>query len=1375
MSDGIGRELLLSAIRIGDQSVWSVFHELAQIEEPERRRILRPHAEAGFIPGLDDPEMAIRRRLEEALGPLTLFEIGLEIDVLTADDLPPVELPDLETLIESNAFLRYSNAYLYFGIRLLAGRLSRPDFMGGSRPCGSPQFGNRQEFALEFPPPIPHTVAVEEALARFVQQKNSEDTREALKFLDDFVSDKEPELLERWLRGLGPETDTGTARRFIRIAEGLTDWAIARSNFYLTLQPPPSPPPATYGEGPIAEMGPDRPTGGWAATNPVAGRFGLADVYWIARLLRADVSSNASVTYGHRSWLDLLAQQARLQGDMDREQSLRKAQEVLRSVFDFTCDLVQNAFEIVDEKEGKWFQPELHTELPGTTAAWRQTFDEELEEIELQRLRRTFRESAIQACQAARAPLQNDGWSQRIKTGQQPRNIIGLAFSGGGIRSATFNLGVIQGLQEFDLLRYVDYLSTVSGGGFIGSWLIANVKLTSHWLGRLTNWQASMAHLRRYSNYLAPSAGLLSADTWTMWGIWLRNASLIQLTGATWLAAILLAALAGQSLFRLAGEGPAVLLESVPASCVLVAVMAVPVVWTLLSNLNPKRKPGTQAASAGLVQGLAVLPSWIGSFLIAAILWGDATGRSVTGHSFANLSSYSEILRSAWAPWESLLLLAWIALSLIAAVTTARRRWHALWIGTATTATLYMLLCAIMFLFRRWSLELYRFDWYAFIFGPTLVLAVLALSLVLFIGFCGRNSREWIREWWTRFGAWLGIYGVFYLAATMSAVLGPLWVLSLLGFSPNIGAGTVAGWIGTVLAGLFAGNSSKTNGNGAQSKAPWLELLGKSAGSLFIIGGVLLVATTVYALMVNVGTKDLVSAAQYWKALNRIPLTALLAALAIALLFGSVFSWFFEINIFGLNQFYRNRLVRCYLGATRWAPGLRKPQPFTGFDGQDDMKLSNLAVDFRGPFPILNCSLNLGGSSDLALHTRHSASFTLTPLRCGSDRPRIGYAPTRKGDQEFGGGIMLGQAVAISGAAASPNMGYNTSPLVAFLLTMFNVRLGWWFPNPGKGQWYYGGLRFSLYYLMKELFGLAGENNLFVNVSDGGHFENLGVYELVRRRCKVIIASDAECDNALQFGSLGNLIRVCETDFGAKIDIDVNLIRLQKEGRSLAHCTVGTITYSNGSLGYLIYLKASTTGDEDVGVAQYRSQHPSFPHETTADQFFTESQFESYRRLGQHVVRHALRGIRPSSHPVEIAEKLYDVWAPAGVSNDAFIAHTKTLDRIWERFRQSTGLSELMNQLMGDRSATRCHATNEDVCACLELLQLTENVFLDLRLDDFWEHPDNRGWAMLFMGWARSSIFQAVWKQTRRTFGIRFEYFCEERLGLEREQPIARV
>jgi hypothetical protein len=144
---------------------------------------------------------------------------------------------------------------------------------------------------------------------------------------------------------------------------------------------------------------------------------------------------------------------------------------------------------------------------------------------------------------------------------------------------------------------------------------------------------------------------------------------------------------------------------------------------------------------------------------------------------------------------------------------------------------------------------------------------------------------------------------------------------------------------------------------------------------------------------------------------------------------------------------------------------------------------------------------------------------------------------------------------------------------------------------------------------------------------------------------------------------------------------------------------------------------------------------------------------------------------------VVLASKLFDLWAPAGFSNEVFVRHAKTLDRIWDRFRTSPGLTSLLHELTADMPTPRRAntPTDEELCACLELLQLMENVFIDLRLDDFWEHPDNRGWAMLFTMWAKSPTFRASWGSQRRIFGIRFEYFCGERLGLQMDRPVVRV
>jgi hypothetical protein len=215
--------------------------------------------------------------------------------------------------------------------------------------------------------------------------------------------------------------------------------------------------------------------------------------------------------------------------------------------------------------------------------------------------------------------------------------------------------------------------------------------------------------------------------------------------------------------------------------------------------------------------------------------------------------------------------------------------------------------------------------------------------------------------------------------------------------------------------------------------------------------------------------------------------------------------------------------------------------------------------------------------------------------------------------------------------------------VIAFLLTLFNVRLGWWFPNPGKVGDGSMSPHFSLRYLSAELFGGASDKSSFVMVSDGGHFENLAAYELIRRRCRVIVISDGECDDQYTFGGLGTLIRVCEVDFACQIAIDVDDLRRGTGGPewSKRRFAVGDITYEDGSTGTLIYLKASMTGKEDTSVRQYKSSSPTFPHESTSDQFYGEDQFESYRHLGRDIGYEVFGAYASEPTLVSVAEKLH--------------------------------------------------------------------------------------------------------------------------------------
>jgi hypothetical protein len=151
--------------------------------------------------------------------------------------------------------------------------------------------------------------------------------------------------------------------------------------------------------------------------------------------------------------------------------------------------------------------------------------------------------------------------------------------------------------------------------------------------------------------------------------------------------------------------------------------------------------------------------------------------------------------------------------------------------------------------------------------------------------------------------------------------------------------------------------------------------------------------------------------------------------------------------------------------------------------------------------------------------------------------------------------------------------------------------------------------------------GRTNTSNEFVCLSDGGHFDNMGLYEMIRRRCGVVLVCDGEQDEAFSCEGLANAIRRCRIDFGAEISININDIALHDGRMSKKHYAVGTICYSGEKepSGTIIYVKASITGNEPVDVKEYALKNEAFPHQSTGDQFFDEQQFESYRKLGMYI------------------------------------------------------------------------------------------------------------------------------------------------------------
>ena len=323
---------------------------------------------------------------------------------------------------------------------------------------------------------------------------------------------------------------------------------------------------------------------------------------------------------------------------------------------------------------------------------------------------------------------------------------------------------------------------------------------------------------------------------------------------------------------------------------------------------------------------------------------------------------------------------------------------------------------------------------------------------------------------------------------------------------------------------------------------------------------------------------------------------------------------FINVNRNSAHGFYRDRISEAFV---------IKPDPrgSGAVVNNDSQKLSTLGgPESIAPYHLINCTLNLGGMTAPATIGRACDFFLFSKRYVGSERTTYwNTAELERRDPH----LDLATAMAISGAAAAPNMGTSTAKPVRFMLALLNVRLDYWLPNPAMmaGSWL---KRLRLHgsigprYLWREALGRIDASGPFLNLSDGFHIENLGIYELLRRRCRLIVALDSGADPDLTFDDLLLLIMRARIDMGIEIQIDLATIRRNGAGFSGSHVAVGRVRYADGD-GWLVYVKASLTDDEDELIHDYWRRVPPFPHQSTANQFFDERQFEMYRALGEHV------------------------------------------------------------------------------------------------------------------------------------------------------------
>jgi hypothetical protein len=889
---------------------------------------------------------------------------------------------------------------------------------------------------------------------------------------------------------------------------------------------------------------------------------------------------------------------------------------------------------------------------------------------------------------------------------------VGVGLSGGGIRSATFSLGVFQALAaRGGLLRRIDFLSTVSGGGYFGSFfgrLLSRdfVKTADdvESILREDDKPQIVRYLRENGRYMAPNG---AGDALFAGAVVIRNLVAVQLVLAVFVTTLFLAL---QVVRAVLAQGGAKRLESLASGEILwwsPWILAAPVVFGLIAFplgwaywlIEPRRQAAQKQRG-----DRSDIPPWtaVALVLVTSLL--------------LTIANRGEEIRF-WAPWAFILL------------------------ASLLTLAFWQLAARLPFpkeLSRRFVVEeggdegreidrdLYQHFALRNRLSLWLTWALTATAALLLFGLIDSFGQ-------TFYGVLL--HGTGYVVTLLASIASTLMV-------------------GSGLAQRLAALTSK-GPTGPRAKLPLAKVAGVAALLLAFLLLVTLdaashaVAWNLYrpasapsgllpqkpqqqwsAKLPSSGSEDqdlrvtvATGAAQEPEGAN-VPvrterdLLVTLAGLAIGFFFSLLLgqTWPF-INRSSQASFYSTRLTRAYLGASnpgRWRDGLS----VTDVLRDDDYDLARYwppPTHNAAPLHLINVTINetVDGRSQVQQQDRKGVGMALGPCGLsagvehhavvplgnpGADLDPTGLAvrvypeadardpgkPYRVFEYPFDGAkpvytgeeLSLGTWVGISAAAFTTGLGMGTSLGLSFFAGLFNVRLGrWWDAGIDLGQrkkvrtkpgvfveqWLARLFPVQVLFVDELLARFHGTARRHWYLSDGGHFENMGGYELLRRRLPFLVIVDGEQDEAYTFGGLANLVRKARLDFGAEItflDEDQldekvqgparrvlgtleqmrrgtwevepspagkglrgTLEDVDAAGHSLVHAALARVTYRSPQTdpSYLLYIKPTLTLDEPVDLAEYHRAHPAFPHEPTLDQFFDEAQWESYRRLGHHI------------------------------------------------------------------------------------------------------------------------------------------------------------
>jgi Patatin-like phospholipase len=813
-----------------------------------------------------------------------------------------------------------------------------------------------------------------------------------------------------------------------------------------------------------------------------------------------------------------------------------------------------------------------------------------------------FCDELAEVCPEIRLPPPEQRDPERVTKAvdTSPTEISALCLSGGGIRSASFALGILQTLAKFELLGQFHYLSTVSGGGYIGSWLStwrclkSDRKVFSD-LNKLSSQQAcdpdEIAGIRRDSNYITPRLGLLSADTWTVLTLYFRNLIL------NWL--IFVPFFVGCLLFPDWWEAVLCWFERFPTHEIHYGVIGLGgalLLTGLTVAIYGRFRMQGEWLSRGRFLRWVLAPLVLSTMCFCiAVPTLDLTTGSLENSMGLGLSFGVGIYFIAW-------LIGRVALS--PSPDSIDSHELVAWVLSGGVVG-FLVGCGVFAAaHNHWLRE-------TAVLGISACVSAYLIGDILYVGASSFRVRgDLDREWLARASGWLGAVAVLW-SVTAALVLYGLDLLEAAGSIGHRWTTAVGGVAGLVT--LILGSSEKTGANPAAQALKRLSVqqIASIAAVVFaVVLAVLLAGLGQWAIQTLESSVRNPPWAQSFPLVELGLLVTLIAA-------AFVFSFFVNVNRFSLHSLYRNRISRAFIGSARATE--REPDPFTGFDPKDNVCLAKVVPQTnRGRlFHVINATLNVVSPKNTAWQQRKAESFVFTRLGCGN--PIVGFRPTNAYAKGKGSdGITLATAMAISGAAVSPNQGYNSSPLIGLLLMLFNVRLGWWLGNPKSDVYNCEGPKFGITPALRELAGATTDTGTWIYLSDGGHFENLGLYEMIRRRCRFVLVSDAGCDPKFTFDDLGNAVRKICIDQGVRICFKTfELKPRQTPPTPGVRYAIGSIVYPGDARpGWLLYIKPTYQGTESLDVCNYANQHETFPHESTVDQWFSESQLESYRALG---------------------------------------------------------------------------------------------------------------------------------------------------------------